>query len=436
MAQTAREFMGERAIQALRRPALDEARGLPASLYTSREFFDIEQRRLFPRTWVGIAFDTDVPASGDAIPLTVCGLPLILVRDHGGEVRVLHNVCRHRATIVLERAAKGLRTFKCPYHGWVYGTDGSLKATPFWDGTADSHRCPVEAAGNGLVPVRSGIWNHVVFVNLDGQAEPLDSYLAPMTAELDHLDIPGLELGHRIDWKFKANWKLVMENWEVYHHVWVHEGVFDKMSDEVDLATGELYTDMIADGNVMMLRYKKTRPPAAPRPANVPALPPVPVRYEKTGPTGAANAVLPNTTGHHRPGRLCTGDLRADRSRPHRSAHGVVLRTRRRHRHAIRGEPQGGSGSMARTHSVVRGPAGDPIAGPSMHGAAAGGARLPGCRRRQVLGDLGGQRALLPGLARNADRRLTCLTPRNPLPSAAAADSSHTERNRARRSTR
>ena len=185
---------------------------------------------------------------------------------------------------------------KCPYHGWVYGTDGSLKATPFWDGTADSHRCPVDAAGNGLVPVRSGIWNHVVFVNLDGQAEPLDSYLAPMTAELDHLDIPGLELGHRIDWKFKANWKLVMENWEVYHHVWVHEGVFDKMSDEVDLATGELYTDMIADGNVMMLRYKKTRPPAAPRPANVPALPPVPVRYEKTGPTGAANAVLPNTT--------------------------------------------------------------------------------------------------------------------------------------------
>ena len=151
MTQTAREFMGERAIEALRHPALEEARGLPASLYTSREFFDIEQHRLFPRTWVGIAFDSDVPAPGDAIPLTVCGLPVILVRDQNGEVRVLHNVCRHRATIVLERGAKGLRTFKCPYHGWVYGTDGSLKATPFWDGTADSRRCPVDAAGNSLV---------------------------------------------------------------------------------------------------------------------------------------------------------------------------------------------------------------------------------------------------------------------------------------------
>ena len=296
MTRTAREYMGERAIEALRRPALEEARGLPASLYTSREFFDLEQRRLFPRTWAGIAFDTDVPAPGDAIPLTVCGLPVILVRDDSGEVRVLHNVCRHRATIVLERPARGLRTFKCPYHGWVYGTDGTLKATPFWDGTPDSHRCPVDAADNGLVPVRSAVWNHVVFVNLDGRAGPLDDYLAPMAAELDHLDIQRLELGHRLDWRFKANWKLVMENWEVYHHVWVHEGVFDKMSDEVDLATGEPYTEMIADGNVMILRYKKTRPPPVSPTTNGPTLPRVPTRYEKTAPTGAANAVLPNTT--------------------------------------------------------------------------------------------------------------------------------------------
>ena len=296
MTRTAREFIGERAIEALRRPALDEARGLPAALYTSQEFFDIEQRRLFPRVWTGIAFDTDVPGPGDAIPLTVCGLPVILVRDGSGEVRVLHNVCRHRATIVLERAARGLSTFKCPYHGWVYGTDGALKATPFWDGTANSRKRPIDAAGNGLVPVRSGVWNHVVFVNLDGRAEPLETWLAPMTAELAHLDVQGLELGHRLDWKFKANWKLVMENWEVYHHVWVHEGVFDKMSDEVDPATGEPYTDMIADGNVMILRYRQNRPPDARRSADGPPLPPVPARYEKTGPTGSANAVLPNTT--------------------------------------------------------------------------------------------------------------------------------------------
>ena len=44
-----------------------------------------------------------------------------------------------------------------------------------------------------------------------------------------------MEVIHSESWVFNANWKLVMENWEVYHHVWVHQGVFDLMSDEVDL---------------------------------------------------------------------------------------------------------------------------------------------------------------------------------------------------------
>jgi phenylpropionate dioxygenase-like ring-hydroxylating dioxygenase large terminal subunit len=228
MNRTATDLLGAQALSALRKQVLDEARGLPAALYTSDERFELEQHRLFPRTWIGIAFDTDVMAPGDAIPLTICGRPLILVRGDDGVVQVLHNVCRHRATIVLEAPATGLSTFKCPYHVWVYGIDGALKATPFWDGTADSRRCPVDAANNGLSPVRSGVWNHVVFVNLDGNAVPLEMYLAPLAAEQDHLDLAATELGHRRSWQFKANWKLVMENREVYRHVWVHHGVFHK----------------------------------------------------------------------------------------------------------------------------------------------------------------------------------------------------------------
>ncbi|MBT6274188.1 MAG: aromatic ring-hydroxylating dioxygenase subunit alpha [Chromatiales bacterium] len=286
------ELLNEATIRALRDPVLDAARGLPASVYTSGEFFAREQDTLFPSTWMGIAFDTDVPLVGDGLPLEICGLPVILTRDDTGTVRVLHNVCRHRATIVLDAPCHGAKTFNCPYHGWVYGLDGALKATPFWDGTPDSHRMPVDADRNGLVPVRTGVWNHVVFVNLDGLAPPLNEYLAPMDAELAHLDIPDLDLAHRRDWSFKANWKLVMENWEVYHHVWVHEGVFDRMSDEVNIKTGVPYTEMAADGNSLFLRYTPDRP--GNRANN--GLPPVPRRFEPTRAHSVANAVLPNTT--------------------------------------------------------------------------------------------------------------------------------------------
>lgn len=288
-------FLSQDAITALRHPQLDQARGLPARIYTSEEFFHFEQQQLFGNTWVSVAFASDIVEPGDAIPLTVSGLPIILVRDQHGDIRAFHNVCRHRATIVLEQPCQRLSNFKCPYHGWVYGLDGKLKATPFWDGTADSSRLPVNAAENSLVPVRCSVWNQVVFLNLNDNAPPLQDYLAPMAAELAHLDIDALQIAHRVSWDFQANWKLVMENWEVYHHVWVHEGVFDKMSDEVDLSTGEPYTDMIADGNTLMLRATAQRPPrrlSGPS-ANLPRLP---EKYSVDHPVSTANAILPNTT--------------------------------------------------------------------------------------------------------------------------------------------
>ena len=291
------DFLDERAIAALTRPSLAEARGLPASVYTSDAFFALERQRLFPRTWTGVAFSADVPAPGDAIPVSVAGVPIIVLCDGSGTVRAFHNVCRHRATQVLTEPRHGLRQLQCPYHAWTYGLDGALLATPFWDGTAAAAKQPVDAGVNGLVPVRCGVWNHVVFVNLAGNAAPLEEYLAPMAAELAHLDLGALACGHRTSWEFRANWKLVMDNWEVYHHVWVHEGIFDRMSDEVDLDTGEPFTDALADGNVMMLKANARRPQRSPdTAADGAVLPPLPARDGAGQKHGAANAVLPNTT--------------------------------------------------------------------------------------------------------------------------------------------
>ena len=294
------DFLDASTIAALKAPSLAEARGLPAGVYTSEGFFALEQRRLFPRTWTGVAFDADVPAPGDAVPVSVAGVPLVILRDESGTVRAFHNVCRHRATIVLTEPCRGLRQLRCPYHAWTYGLDGALLATPFWDGTAAADRLPVDAGANGLVPVRCGVWNHVIFVNLAGDAPPLEEYLAPMAAEFSHLDMDALRCGYRTSWEFEANWKLVMDNWEVYHHVWVHEGIFERMSDEVDLETGEPFTDAVADGNVMILRANARRPERRPDTAAngnaLPLLPPLPSPGGRAQKHGMANAVLPNTT--------------------------------------------------------------------------------------------------------------------------------------------
>jgi len=289
-------LIGRQAIADLRRP-IETAGGLPARAYTSQEFFELEQTVLFPASWVGTIFDDEIAAPGDAVPVTVAGVPLILLRDPAGGIRGFHNVCRHRATILLQEPRRGLRHLQCPYHAWTYGLDGQLRATPFWDGTAQSSSQAPEPALNSLVPVAVDVWNHVVFVNLDGKAGPLSEWLRPIDRRLHGLDLDTLRLGHRQEWEFGANWKLVNDNWENYHHVWVHDGVFDKMSEEVDLKTGESYTEMAPEGHSLILRRKNNAPS---RQASAPlaghAMPQIPITPDTPIFRGLTGAVLPNTT--------------------------------------------------------------------------------------------------------------------------------------------
>ena len=65
---SAEEILGHGVAAALGRP-IEMARGLPSSAYTSQVFFDLEQRRLFPKTWVGLAFADSVFAGNPAAVL-------------------------------------------------------------------------------------------------------------------------------------------------------------------------------------------------------------------------------------------------------------------------------------------------------------------------------------------------------------------------------
>ena len=107
MARTVEQILGKRAVTAIRKP-IEKAGGLPGAAYTSQEFFDLEQEKFFPRTWMGVGFEADIPKAGDAMPVMIGKLPIILVRNEVGEIKAFHNVCRHRAATVLTKPEKGL----------------------------------------------------------------------------------------------------------------------------------------------------------------------------------------------------------------------------------------------------------------------------------------------------------------------------------------
>ena len=69
-------------------------------------------------------------------------------------------------------------------------------------------------------------------------------------------DLAALRFANQIEWTFEANWKLSIDNWENYHHPWVHDGVFDRLADDIDRETRKPWSDALQQGAVLTLRRR------------------------------------------------------------------------------------------------------------------------------------------------------------------------------------
>ena len=239
-------LLGPDAARRVREP-IETARPLAGAAYTSEAYHRLEMERVLGRSWTGVGFAHQVPNPGDAIPVTAAGLPAIVLRDRAGEIRVFHNVCRHRGSVILSEPVSGQPTLRCPYHGWAYGLDGSLKATPLWDGKRVADAKSIDRASRGLVPIRSGVWMDVVFVNVSGDAPPLESVVAPLDALSAPYDMGRFRLAHYQAGDVPANWKLTIEAAvENYHEEFVHQ----QLPARVDPVTGARTYEDVFEGEV------------------------------------------------------------------------------------------------------------------------------------------------------------------------------------------
>jgi choline monooxygenase len=197
---------------------------LRRAAYTDATVFCAEREKVFAGGWIALLFDHELPDPGDQIPLEAAGLPLVAVRDRTGQVRVFHNVCRHRASLVVPVRVRGQPAMRCPYHGWAYGLDGALRATPLWDGQRVTNPAALDRAQRGLREVRCGVWSDVIWIDLSGTAHALDDFVAPLTRLWQGYDMTTLRLAYYETGQIDANWKLAIEaSIENYHEPFVHE---------------------------------------------------------------------------------------------------------------------------------------------------------------------------------------------------------------------
>ena len=224
MSASLQSILGAEALAAFEAPG-PVLRGLPAAAYTSEAFFALENERIFADSWIFAGLAHELARPGDAVPVTVAGKPVLLVRDAEGKVRAFHNVCRHRCLKLVDEPCNVGPAIQCPYHTWTYRLDGALHSTPYFGGSEPlSAPAGFDREQYGLVPVRAETWHDWIFVNLNGAAAPLEDYVAPIQSRLDGVDFSRMKHVLTIDFgEVNANWKLMVENFiEPYHVQFVH----------------------------------------------------------------------------------------------------------------------------------------------------------------------------------------------------------------------
>jgi choline monooxygenase len=216
--------------------ALDRGEALPAWWYTDPAVMDREIERIFRRSWQYVGPARKLARPGDYLTGQAGGIPVVVVRNPGGIAGFI-NVCRHRRHEVMAGSGRA-QVLRCPYHAWTYDLEGALKGTPGTGGEPGFNPCDFP-----LLPVKVGVLGPFVFVSADPGIAPVETFYGGLLRAMAGcgLDLDGLTLHSREEWRSAANWKTLLENYlECYHCPIAHPGfsaVVDVDRDRYELSS-------------------------------------------------------------------------------------------------------------------------------------------------------------------------------------------------------
>lgn len=204
-------------------PIEDPAVGLPAWIYHDRDFFELEKRTIFRTSWQLVCHGSDIPQPGDYHCFDLLGESIVSLRGRDGDIRSFHNVCRHRASRLLDgpKGHCGGR-ITCPYHAWTYSLDGRLIGVPHRETFRD-----LKPELHGLVPLDQEIYCGFIFVRLEPGLPSVAEMLAPYAEDLAAYRMEELVPQGRVTLRPRTvNWKNVADNYSDGMHIDVaHPGL-------------------------------------------------------------------------------------------------------------------------------------------------------------------------------------------------------------------
>ncbi len=198
---------------------------------SDEELYAHEMERIFARTWLLLAHDTEIPKAGDFVVRDMGEDQVIVARDRQGEVHVSLNVCPHRGMKVCTAEAGNAHAHRCIYHGWAFRADGSFIGAPIEK--ERMHGDKLDKGQLGLKKARVHVYGGLIFAtwNIDGPS--FDEFLGPMKFYFDQLFCRtdhGLEmLGPPQRFVLPCNWKIPSEQSasDGFHTLTLHRSLME-----------------------------------------------------------------------------------------------------------------------------------------------------------------------------------------------------------------
>lgn len=203
-----------------------DRRGLPGWTYHSPALLELEKEHLFRTHWQIVGHVSDLPEEGDYLTMDVVGERALVVRGRDGVVRGFHNICRHRGSrVVADKQGTCKNALVCPFHGWVYNLDGTLR------GAARPRSFPdLDKTEFGLMPLELEIWMGFIFIRFRSGPQPaVAELLRPIAEEFGHYGAADMLPSYGI-WTqtTPVNWKSVRDvDNEGYHVAMAHPALQD-----------------------------------------------------------------------------------------------------------------------------------------------------------------------------------------------------------------
>jgi phenylpropionate dioxygenase-like ring-hydroxylating dioxygenase large terminal subunit len=182
--------------------------------YLSQEWHDREVTHVWRRCWQVACRQEEIPNVGDYVVYDIVHDSVIVVRVGPDEIRGYYNACLHRGTALCDGPVGHAERFRCPFHGFTYGLDGRLTFVP---GEWDFEYLDIDSCV--LPQVKVATWGGFVFVNLDSEARPLESYLEILPEHLDWLHLEDRYKGAHVTQVVPCNWKVALEAFAEGYHI-------------------------------------------------------------------------------------------------------------------------------------------------------------------------------------------------------------------------